>query len=73
MLIASSVLWNETTIRRKDLRGENECKGALVSRRLRTFWRAGAEKIAGSRRFVMSRVFEGGAGVTRGGREDRSR
>ena len=60
-------------MRRKDLRGEKECRGAEALIRSRIWTREGAEKIVGSWRFVMRRVFDGGEGTISGGSEERSR
>ena len=60
-------------MRRKDLRGEKECRGAEALIRSRIWMREGAEKIVGSWRLVMRRVFDGGEGTISGGSEERSR
>lgn len=62
MLIAASSEKKETTIRRKDFSGAKEWRGAVASISPRMVWRFGALKISMSRRFVISRVFEGGVG-----------
>ena len=59
-------------MRRKDLRGEKECSGAEALIRSRIWTRDGAEKIVGSWRLVMRRVFDGGEGIISGGSEERS-
>lgn len=59
-------------MRRKDLRGEKAWRGAEESMRERIWERVAGEKMVGSWRLVMRRVLEGGEGVMRGGREERS-
>lgn len=60
-------------MRRKDLSGAKEWRGAVELMSSRIVCRFGALKISRSRRLVMRRVFEGGVGWTRAGREERSR
>ena len=52
--MASSVLWNETTIRRKDFSGENECRGTCVVRSARIESRDEVVKSWDERRFCGS-------------------
>jgi len=69
---ADSMSKKETTIRRKDFRGAQLWSSVCSSIRLRMLWRFSTRKMSGSSRLVMRRVFEGGEGVMRGGRSERS-
>lgn len=60
-------------MRWRDFRGEKAWMGAEALINLRICSRFGGEKMAGSLRLVMRRVFEGGEGVIRGGRVEKSR
>ena len=59
-------------MRRSDFSGEKECRGACCERRSRIVWRVGGVKMEGFWRLVIRRVFVGGEGTIRGGREVRS-
>lgn len=60
-------------MRRNDLRGAKEWRETCCVSRARISASMGAVKIAASLRLVRRSVFEGGDGVTSGGRLDRSR
>lgn len=70
--MAESTSKKETMMRLKDLRGAHEWIGAEAWMRSLMVWRLSARKISESWRLVMRRVFEGGVGCCRGGREERS-
>jgi hypothetical protein len=72
-VIASSVVANEQTIRRKDFRGDQETREAEDSITPRSCWRWEGLKISGFARLVMRRVFVGVAGWVSGGIVERSR
>lgn len=59
-------------MRRRDRRGDHECRGAdwLIRSRMVSRWVGW--KMAGSCKLVMRRVLEGGDGAINGGIEERS-
>jgi hypothetical protein len=59
-------------MRRKDLSGEKEWMATMLERCVRIVAREAGWNIARSSRLVIRRVFDGGAGVERGGMEERS-
>jgi len=59
-------------MRRKLLNGAHEWIGAEELIRSLIVWMLSARKISGSFKFVMSSVFDGGVGLSRGGMVDRS-
>lgn len=68
--MASSVVWNETTMRRKDFSGENECRGTCVVRSARIESRDEVVKSWEERRFCESvlawrRELKGGRDLAR--------
>jgi len=71
--MASSLLLKEHTIRRKDLRGAQEAKGAMLFMICRKCDMCSGRNISGFMRLVMRMVFVGTAGCVNGGIEDRSR
>jgi len=60
-------------IRQRERRGEKELRGTGCERSSRILERVVGWKLAVELRFVMRSVLDGGDGVIRGGREDRSR
>ena len=72
MWIASASLWKEQTIRRKDGRGENEFRGAIEEISERIVARVDGWKRERSWRSVIRSVLDGGVGLERGGRLERS-
>lgn len=72
MAIASSSVWKEQTMRRRDGSGEKELRRATEVIWLRIASRDAGWKRMRSFRSVMRRVFEGGDGCESGGRLERS-
>lgn len=72
-LIAACSSRNDTTIRRKDLSGDHVYMGAVASIRPRIVCRLSGRKMSRSSKFVIRRVFVGGAGCVSGGMLDRSK
>lgn len=60
--MASSMVWKETIMRRKDLRGEKVWSGACALRASLMLARVGVVKMTGSARLVIIRVLVGGVG-----------
>lgn len=73
MRMAESSSKKETIMRRKERKGAQEWIGADELMRSLIVWRLSARKISESWRLVIKRVFEGGVGMERGGRVERSR
>lgn len=70
--MASSTVWKEQMIRRRDFNGEKAWRGALASISERIWASVEGVKISGVRRLVIRRVFVGGEGVISGGSVVRS-